>query len=214
MRPRSLTACPFLRAQSRVAPACSRSIRPPPPVARDRPPPEARPLPLPPPRLGGARAPGRSAPPSAPAGAPGSGAVPTAAADLAGGLHVARQRVAHLLGVLVGQVDLVARAVEREAHGLVGGDVLVEVVAEDHLDLARHSLCFLSLGPVAGHSSAALPDNISIPPHGAARTPIAGRGSPIPGCIRPFHRVETLGKSQRFRSRNGAPGRNGPGVGK
>src|SRR3712207_2646021 len=40
MRPRSLTAWPFLRAHSRMAPACSRSMRP--PVARERPPPEAR----------------------------------------------------------------------------------------------------------------------------------------------------------------------------
>src|SRR3954452_6036211 len=42
MRPRSLTSWPFLRAQSRMAPACSRSVRPPPPVARERPAPEAR----------------------------------------------------------------------------------------------------------------------------------------------------------------------------
>src|SRR3954470_34128 len=40
MRPRSLTAWPFLRAQSRMAPACWRSMRP--PVARERPPPDAR----------------------------------------------------------------------------------------------------------------------------------------------------------------------------
>src|SRR3712207_6441121 len=44
MRPRTLTSWPFFRAQSRIAPACSRSIRPPPPVARERPAPEARPL--------------------------------------------------------------------------------------------------------------------------------------------------------------------------
>src|SRR3954464_6615238 len=96
-----------------MAPACSRSMRA--PVARGRPPPEAP-------------------------GAPPAGGTGAATAHLAGGRDVPGQCVAHLLGVLVRQIDLIGRAVEGEADGLVGGEVLVEVVAQDDLNLARHSV--------------------------------------------------------------------------
>src|SRR3954462_12732560 len=109
MRPRSLTGWPFLRAQSRIAPACSRSMRP--PVARERPPPEAR---VPPrPTLRGGRA------HRARAGGAAAGGTGAAPAPLAGGRDVPGQCVAHLLGGLVRQVDFIGRAVEGEADGLV-----------------------------------------------------------------------------------------------
>src|SRR5215207_1057286 len=63
-----------------------------------------------------------------------------ATAHLAGSQDVTGEDVAHLLGVLVRQVDLVRGAVEGKGHGLVGRQVLVEVVAQDDLNLARH-LC-------------------------------------------------------------------------
>src|ERR1700742_1082994 len=106
MRPRSLPAGPFLRAQSRVAPAR--------------------------PRVPAVQAP---AGPARAATTRGTGAP----ADLASRGGVARECVAQFLRVLLRQVDLVVRAVEREAHGLVGGEVLVEVVAQDDLDLTSHS---------------------------------------------------------------------------
>src|SRR4051794_16116167 len=64
------------------------------------------------------------------------------AADLPGGLDKARECVAQLPGVLVGQVDLVVGAVQGKADGLVRGYVLVEIVAQDYLNLARHSVLF------------------------------------------------------------------------
>src|SRR5205823_12147347 len=58
-------------------------------------------------------------------------------ADPTGGTDVVRQRVAQLLGVALGQVDLVAGAVEAESHGLAGL-LAGEVVQEQHLNLLCH----------------------------------------------------------------------------
>src|SRR4051794_731015 len=87
--------------------------------------------------------------PATAAGGPGAagtgGAVAATAAHLAGGRDVLAEDVPQLLGVLLGQVDLVRRPVEGERDRLVSSDAVVEVVAQDHLDLACHCL----LTPVA-----------------------------------------------------------------
>src|SRR4051794_17410351 len=56
-------------------------------------------------------------------GAAAAGGTATAT-HLARGRDVPRERVAQLLGVLLGEIDLVIRSVETEAHRLVGGEVL------------------------------------------------------------------------------------------
>src|SRR6478672_12943251 len=68
--------------------------------------------------------------------------------------------VTQLRGVVRGQVDLVADAVERERNGLVGRGALVDVVDEEHLDLLCHGFPFSGFFPEYGTGKWCPPEKV------------------------------------------------------
>jgi hypothetical protein len=66
-----------------------------------------------------------------------AGWLAAAAADPAGSIHVLRQRLSHVLGVLGVQIDLIFGAVQPEADGTFGG-AAVKVIDEQGLYLLSY----------------------------------------------------------------------------
>ena len=70
-------------------------------------------------------------------------AAASATADAAAGLQPRLELIAQLRGVLGGEVDLIADAVESEFHRLVCGTLAVEIIDQRDSDFFGHSWCFL-----------------------------------------------------------------------